>query len=269
MFLKLLKHDFMFSAKALFALGGLAFAVVIGFTLFVRKTGSVFVLYILGVAVIYLLAALGIACIVEICRFYARSFFGKMGYLTLTLPVSRGKQLVSKVVVSFAWFLLAMIAAFVTSQMASVIAFGAFVSNFSGMFNVFTLRDGVQFTTIAIFAICLLFTCITLAHSVFAGKRVHGIISGFASFLVGVGHFWILDVLSRRFRVAHSYGSPWTVQWYVYRSLVGLRYGRLPLFTSPNFNVYIDLYQIAVTIVFCTALMVLTHYLLKKRISLR
>jgi len=272
MFLKLLKYDFMFSAKTFSALGGIAFGVVIIIALTHRVSdGGGVESLLIGISSL-LAVGLGIACIAEIFRFYIRSFFTKAGYLTFTMPVGRGKQLLSKIVVSLVWFLLAFVATGVALAIFALIATGIQLSDVADIFTITLFVNIIEITQIAIFAICLLFACITLANSVLANRRVHGIISGFLGFGVTFLFSWMQGALAGRFWDIQHFtqninGHP--SSWRGYRPLVGWQYGRIPLESYRPLSVFIDIFSLGATLAVCAALVALTYYLLKKRISLR
>jgi len=272
MFLKLLKYDFMFSAKVFFALGGIALGVVILIALTTRVAeGSAVSSLLISISSL-LAVGLGIACIAEIFRFFARSFFGKAGYLTLTMPIGYGKQLMSKVIVSVVWFLLALAATGVALVLFALITTGIQVSDVAEIFTVSLFVNIVEITQIAIFAVCLLFTCITLANSVFANRRIHGIISGLLGFGITFLFAWMQGALSGRFWEVQQFTQNLIGQasvWSGYRPLLGLRYGRIVLQPNNQFSVFIDIFSLGATLAVCAALLALTYYLLKKRISLR
>jgi len=268
----MLKYDLRFSAVKFFALAAIALgaAAVMSFTAQLSETAQVgFVVLSVGALI---LTGLGIAAIVEIFRFYSHNLFGKAGYLTLTLPAGRGVQLASKIIVSVVWFIFALIVTIVALYVVVVISDGMRPSYIMDVFSATILANILNLIFIAIFAICLMFFCITLANSVFRNKRVHAVISGIVGFVIGIVHSRVQNVLSTRsWGVRHFtqnlMGEP--SSWYGSRPLVGWQYGRIPLQPGNQFSAFIDIFQIGATIAMCALLVAATCYLLNKRIALK
>ena len=112
MFTKQLKYDFMFSYKTFFTM----FAGIIALSLVVRVAdilpdmpemlSDILRMIVIGAGG----TAVAVASYIQILLFYQRSFFGPEGYLTLTLPLSRSRQLASKLITTFVWFIFMVIA---------------------------------------------------------------------------------------------------------------------------------------------------------------
>jgi len=271
MFLKVLKYDFGFSAKVFFALAFilLGVSVILRFTIpiFIEIDNAVMLSSIMSTALALLIVGVGIASITQIFQFFSKNFFGPTGYAMLTLPVARGKLLISKFIVSIAWFnfMMAAVAVSVIILWSTAVQdiHGSGIISRIGVSEILML---ININWLALFFITLLFFCITLANSVIANKKVHGVISG----VIGFGYSWLFiwstDQITSRSREMQS----WNGQWYQEMPLVGLQYGRIVLY-DPEFGwpVFIDIFQLGIAVAFSAVALIVTYYLLKKRMSLR
>lgn len=267
---KVVKRDFRFSAAAFFAMGGIALAIA-GILVLTANNIDNFRTQQLIMAVSMLsFMALGLAAIVQIFMFFRRSLFSKAGYLAFTLPVGRGVLLASKLIVSMIWFLYALAVTFVIIVIAALGADATF-SEFASFFDGWLLVQIVRLVQIAFFAICLMFACVALSNSVFAGKRVHGILSGFGGIVYGGLFFWIFNSFEGRSWAMQRFSTNLSGQpsvWYGRRPLLGLRYGRIPIRPGDPLSEFIDIFQIGLTLGMAAIIIGATYYLLKRRVAL-
>lgn len=268
--IKIIKYDFSFSGRIFVAMAAilLALAVVLRFTMSVFvETDNVFALSaFLGLTMSLLMVAVAIASITQIFQFFNRNFFGDSGYLMLTLPVHRAKLLISKVLVSLFWFnfMLATAAAamFIMWESATRGIHGVTIFSRLGVAEAETI---IGANVMAIFAICTLFFCLSLARSVFGGKRVHGVIAG----VVGGAYFfalsWLSALLERRFMITETHQWDDWGSFTAQTAQIGLRYGRIPL----SDNVYIDIFVFGLAVAMGAIALFGACYLLKRCVALR
>lgn len=274
MFLKVLKYDFSFSAVVFFTLAAilLGVSVILRFTLpiFLEVDSAVMLSGVMSFALGLLIVGVAIASITQIFQFFYKNFFGPTGYAMLTLPVTKGKLLFSKLLVSIIWFNFMM--AVVVLSMVILWSTAASDIRGSGVLSLIGPSEIVLMLTLnqlALFAVTLLFLCITLAHSIIANKKVHGVISGVLGFGYGWLYVWVTNEVTNR---GNSSLAMQTLdgRWYQEMPLMGLRYGRIAIHT-PEFGwpVYIDIFMLGLSVAFSAVAIIATYYLLKKRMSLR
>lgn len=270
MFTKQLKYDFMFSYKTFFTM----FVGIIVLSLLVR-IGDILpdmppeFIDILRIIVV---GAGGSAIIVisyvQILLFYQRSLFSAEGYLSLTLPVSRGRLLASKIITTFIWFLFMLLA-----MPIMVILLAPPTQNlWDAIISVITGEFIAGLTTMllipAITLIAILFLSITLANSVIFNKKIHGVLAGFVAVILHILFFWGLANIEGRFMELETiYGGVGTATWSIdtYVAQTGLQYGRIPIESGGFVDIFIIAYSLGVAALVIAA----TLYLLKKRIALR
>ncbi|MCL2236567.1 MAG: hypothetical protein FWB98_09050 [Defluviitaleaceae bacterium] len=270
MFTKQLKYDFMFSYKTFFTM----FAGIIALSLVVRVAdilpdmpdmlSDILRMIVIGAGG----TAVAVASYVQILMFYQRSFFGAEGYLTLTLPLSRGRQLASKLITTFVWFIFMAIA---VPIMIFILApptdnlWQAILNTIDGNFVTMLI---VNIFLPAIAMISMLFLGITLANSVIFNKKIHGVIAGLATIVLHILFFWGFSSLSNRFMETETInfgGDLWSQT--IYTPLVGLQYGRIPF--EGWGGGFVDIFAIVYSLAAAAVMVILTLYLLKKRIALR
>jgi len=274
MLFKLIKHDFRYSAKLFFALGAIAIALAFIVGSGTTVSDSLHIMLLSN----FVLFPIAVAAIIHIAQFYRKSMFGAVGHLSLTTPVSRSSLLISKVVVSFVWFLYTVLIGIAGSTIVSLLSN---LRRAMGVFWVFRsllapnmIVIGVNIITLAFAAICLLFFCITLSHSVFKGARLSGIITGIIGVIYAAIYGWVANMLSSRFTIIEDRvftnwnGSTWTGQnWHT--PLTGFRYGRMVIGeTFSGIEIYLDTWFLAFTLVAAAIAIIATHSLLKSRVSL-
>jgi len=277
MFPKVLKYDFMFSAKTFAALAAilLAIAVIMRLTMpmFTDVDDPFALARIQEMIMMVMLVGVGIASITQIFQFFNRNFFGASGYLTLTLPVGRLPLILSKVVVAIVWFNFMMLATaaamFILLDTASHNVHGATLLS---RINVSHVVMMIEVNLLAIVAMVTLFFSLTLARSVVGGKRTHGVIAG----VIGGGfmalYFWLTTLLQRRGFAEQIHEieliTGETVAMTTITRQAGLRYGRIPLCEYRDW-LYLDIFHMGMAIVMTAALVAAIYYMLKRLVALR
>ena len=107
--LKSIKHDFISTGRIM----GVIYAIMAGICLFIVTTRNVQggALSLIGVMALMILSlCLLVLTAVVVMLDFQKSLYGDRGYLTFTLPVKSSKILGSKVIVSGAWFVIALAA---------------------------------------------------------------------------------------------------------------------------------------------------------------
>ena len=277
MFIKLLKYDFSFSARIFLAMAAvlLSLAAILRLTMpmFV-EIGSAFELSMAANMVMsLLLLSVGIASITQIFQFFNRNFFGESGYLMLTVPLGRLRLLVSKVLVSMVWFNFMVVAAVASMFIMWETAHGAIHGSPFWRIRITDVLGAIEVNVLALFAISMLFFCLTLARSVFMNKRVHGVICG----IIGAAYTWLFFGINafvgstRRVVEIQEFemfdGSIHYFETSV--PLLGLRYGRIALDTEGLWPIYIDILRHGIAVGMALAALALTYYLLSRRVALR
>jgi len=276
MFPKVLKYDFLFSAKTFAALAAilLAIAVVLRLTMpmFIDVDSEFSLSIVQNMTIAVMLMGVGIASISQIFQFFNRNFFGASGYLTLTLPVGRLPLIISKVLVAMVWFNVMMLAA----AAAFFILWDTATRGIHGVSVLSRINAGqvammIEVNTLALVAIVTLFFSLTLARTVVGGRRTHGVIAGIIGGGVMALYFWLTNVLQRRSfgyvtqEVEGFGGTRFTISGNM--PLTGLRYGRIQM--GDNAWLYIDLFHIGMAIVLTAAVIAAIYFMLKRLVALR
>ena len=289
MLLKLMKHDFKYSAKTLFALSAIvvilsaifvftSYMVIFHSFVYAQQPESYYFSKFAHYFTLLLLVVVAVVTIIHIAYFYRKSMFGRFGYLALTMPVSRGSLLASKLAVSFIWFSIYAVLITLTMVVTSYIVWPDY--NFSflalrglGFGSVFaeSLITWANHAAYAFVAIALVFFCITLSHTVLANVHLRGIISG-AIGLLSAGLYIIGTIaLANRSMVElqRVFAEPRNLP------LVGLQYGRIVIDSTLiidrgmwYYYIYIDIFFLAFTLAIAAIAIAATHYLLKRRVSI-
>ena len=124
MFFKVLKHDFISTGRIM----GIIYIIVAGisaFTLgshYLKKGDDMAIGEALGVAALLLVSmCMFILTAVVVLTSFHKTLYGDQGYLTFTLPVKSWKILLSKVLVSTSWFVIALAALFGSMWVTAVV----------------------------------------------------------------------------------------------------------------------------------------------------
>lgn len=212
--LKLMKYEFIHSMRTFF----IAFVVfLVGCALlpffmdgFLTSLPIVSVVFGLGFS--FLIIGILFALFISIFVNYDRSMFKRPGYLTLTLPVSTTELILSKVLTTMIWLIIAMFVMVVGFSMMAVVVsirenaftfgnFFEFFRMFSKSFAEYLIHYPIEFlnNVIMVFAELLIlvggiFFSLTIVHTKWFRKHqlVFGIIIYFAiNFFIG----WLSGVL--------------------------------------------------------------------------
>ena len=188
--LKLLKHEFKVNRSAFLSF----YAAVLVLSLLLRLTnftnvgddtagivvGLLMIIYIFGIMGCY------IYVMVAIVRAFNKSMFKKQGYLTLTLPVSTGKLVLSKLLMAAFWIIVSTVVVFLSLVIMIPDFAGAM-----GEIGEFLVRYGFDLTLwltllLALFslfeAILLFFFCCTFVNTKYV--KGHRLIIGIGVYMV-------------------------------------------------------------------------------------
>jgi len=289
MLTKVIKHDFMFSRRTYVLMG----ATLIGAAIIARisisltnETGDALVMAIVpGLVFMIALFVAAVVCVGQTVNFYRESFFDDAGYLMLTLPVSRGKLLASKVIVSMVWFnimlgvgaLATVIAVYQPMGMTTlrdVFSFLSDIFNFAGVLITYARINGFAFAFITV-----LFFTPTLTNSTFFGWYVNRGVAFIVSLAYTISGAWLVAMLMTRHRnwvnhtglienrVYHD-GELFTSydHWGEMVSEVGIRIGRIPIMGGAY---YIDIFLWAALLGFAGLALTATYFMLRRTISLQ
>ncbi|MCL2851433.1 MAG: hypothetical protein FWE20_00135 [Defluviitaleaceae bacterium] len=274
MFIKQLKYDLLFGRNTFFTMA----AIVIGWGIIMGNLDTLLqddhffmgAMFAFGMTIS--MTVVGVLSIMQVFQLYRKSLFGDSGYLTLTLPVTRGSLLASKIAASMIWYLFMIFAGFIMVVIMVLQIEGAFIVTDSNNFFVNLLAFLLYIVFIGLFLISVLFFATTLAHSSFSNKRVHSVVSGIIGFVYIAVFFRIYNTLNQRswgetlVEGVSSGGDVWSFTRM--GPLIGIQYGRIPVGPETD-AVFIDIYAHALTLAFAAAAIIATLYLLKKRIDLR
>jgi len=278
---KMLKHDFSFSYKVFFAM--FAGVVLVFFALDMFLDVPIYaVTQFRALLMTAGITGVVIASYLQILMFFQRNFFGPEGYLMLTLPISRGKMLFSKILVSFVWFNFMMLLAPILIIIITP-PIGDFWAAVGRVLSDPTLYIVILKINLAALAlITLLFLTITFANSVVFGKKVHGVVAGVVSAGVHFFFLWLtVQILDRPYELTQVVRErPWGI-WHENVPVAGLNNGtfhfervvQIPLYPEGYLTSYqqgqIDFLFIGFAVGVCALCIAGILYLLKKRISLR
>lgn len=179
MLLKLFKHEFKVN-RTTFAILYSSLLVV---SLFLRISMSIDAqsdlanLFVGLLMTVYIFGIIGsyIYMIVAIVRSFGKSMFKKPGYLTLTLPVSTSKILISKLLMAVLWFFISTLVIIASAA----IAFSGFISDMGELFSALgTLGLSQTFWLLIIMMIAsifqtilILFFCVTFVNTKYISKH--------------------------------------------------------------------------------------------------
>ena len=176
---KLIKHDLNYSKKAFLSIAAVAivFSLVVTFSVsFGNTLISIILLSITGI----IMSVMFIISIILIYNSYKKSLFGQNGYLFLTIPVSKNKLLLSKIIGALIWLnfmsvvtiIMTVIIFYVSIHLDGNATMRLSMSNWFEVIG--QLLYMALFINVFKFAtIIVLFMTITLANASFASKRLH------------------------------------------------------------------------------------------------
>jgi len=200
MFIKQIKHDLAFSQTAFLGMGTLMIGLAIVLRIVMWASRSVMlnqnIVHVMVMLWSFIIFGVIIVSIIQIFQFYKENFFGDAGYLMLTLPVSRGSLLVSKVIVSMLWFnfmaAIGIVMVFIIANTDTFTVMGVSETTSLTLENILNfVRGAVLVNSLVLFLVSAMFFCITLAHSIIMRWRVHGVMAGVVYFLYLAVYFRI------------------------------------------------------------------------------
>lgn len=120
---KLLKHEFKQSYQefTIVFVAMILMSVIIGF---LEKLWLSFFSSLMIIALYGLLIIVGVILVINVVTSFNRKIFGREGYLTLTLPLSIDKILISKIIVNFFWIILIGLSFIISVSIVSAISYG-------------------------------------------------------------------------------------------------------------------------------------------------
>jgi len=267
MLIKQLKYDLAFSKLVFLVLGG--FLVLLAIAARVAFAVSSFdydpfvtITLILGMGI-----TIGVAA-VQMYRFFDNSLFGNFGYLTLTLPISRGRLMLSKLLTIGIWFNFIMVIYAIVMLVLSAGHPHIYSPHVSVYFVVYMHSFVVMFFITSVFLLNA-----TMSHSTFGKRHVPSIVNIGATIILVIVYIFVIGQLSRRYMETIT-----TIEYNAYISGIGhvseasftrtqavmsLHAGRLAVGNS-----HIDLYIVALSLGMGLIALLATHYLLKNRVSL-
>jgi len=279
MFTKVLKYDFLFSKTAFLVMAALMLGIAIVVKLASLVMAPQAFEWIFGIIAILTLAITVLAICAHVVQFFYKNFFSDAGYLMLTLPVSRGKLLASKMIVSFTWLLFMLVVGFFAlfifawAQDPNVT-----ISTFSAAFDLINLMIYINVILIALFIQSVLFLAVALSHSVFGRWQMPSLVSGIVVFMYVGAALISGSLLAAR-------GSEWVIRTYVtniydnYGEIIGsnswnnsefaretgLRIGRIALGDS---GAFIDIFLWGMLLGMTALVVFAVYFLLKHKASL-
>lgn len=178
---KLIKHDLNDSKRSFFAITAvtMVLSLVAGLSLtFNNEMLDRISFVVTGIT----LMAMFIIGFMLVFNGYKKSLFGQNGYLVLTLPVSKNKLLLSKIIGALIWFNFMSFVIMILSAIAAYLEGNEMDIYFDGVGNwleaTWSLLYAIFFLNVLAFvAINVLFMTITFANSTFK-KRLHWVIAG-------------------------------------------------------------------------------------------
>jgi len=210
---------------------------------------------------------------VHISQFIEKSMFGDSGYLALTLPITRGRLLISKFLTAWVWFNFTLAAMFfaltILEETQATVDASALVVLPSVSVSLIAYYLNLSF--VFFFATNVMLFGLTLHNSVFGRWKVPGFITAFLSLGIVIGYSIAAIRLLSRSRVLGEVevativnGFEATVTREELQNIMGLDVGRIPMLGS-----YLDLYVAVMGLVLGLLAFFATWYLLKKRVSLQ
>jgi len=284
MLIKTIKHDFQFSKKAFFYMAALLLGGAIVARLVAHIAMGGIINNWLGMPIMSGLLIAAIVTVIKTIEFYQKSFFDDAGYLMLTLPVTRGTLLFSKIIVSIVWFnfilLAADLALFImapAAQPATAVS-DAMVSGFVIDIEFTNGLAYLQANIAILFLFAILFWAITLNQSAFGRWRVPIIISGGLPLLYGVATLSLNGLLIGRNTewtyhetYRHIYDAHGRTGTHFYSRMepitdIGLRYGSIPIGDAGQ---YFDILRWGLIFALAAIAFGATYYLITRRVSLK
>jgi len=224
MFIKQLKYDLLFGRDTFLGMGALLIGASFIMAMVVSAQerggflGSEWILIVVGLVFAIVVSAVAVATISSLYSLFARSFFGKSGYLMLTLPVSRITQLISKLTAAIIWSNYMAVVAFIMGLVfAAILVTGTNSWHMAYEYGEFitwgvTARDVMYFlgsylvlNMFALLVISAMYFGITLSNSTIGRWRVHRFVAGVATLLYLSFAMWTVMRVVRFFSTSLSF----------------------------------------------------------------
>jgi len=281
MFIKTLKHDFRFSRMEFLLMGGglVGFAGILWLSsLFTSSASGDSVLSFTGamsVASLVVLIVVVLSAAFQIQNFFSQSFFGDAGYLMLTLPTPRGKQLLSKIIVSMVWFNFLLVAGFTALFLINHAIEGS--NPLAGFFELYVFFIWVEINIFVFAILAAMFFAITLANSIIGSYKIPGAVAGLAT--AGLSAFIIrfaimIHARQREFiqvfeehNIYDEMGNIVGTHGFGYMRVQverGMREGRIPIGETAFFDIILWGMVLGVAVLAFLAV----YYMLKRRVCL-
>lgn len=262
MLFKQLKHDLLFGRTMFVSLGIFIVCAAVTGQFFYRVIGVRYIAYaMLNICVLLTMGVVIGFVTIHLSQFIDKSMYGDSGHLTLTLPVPRGRLLVSKLIAAWLWFNFLLLAVLVGIFILRNTSHNLNMSRLLPDFSPALLTYYLNMTFAFFFLVNLLFFGRTLNNSVFAGIKIPNFFTAILCLVVAFGYFAAVIRLYLR-NVAHVMLGSWIILFE--RILFDLYSGRLPLLGS-HFYVY----TAAIGLILGLAAFAGTWYLLEKKVSLQ
>lgn len=273
MLLKQLKHDMVFGKTMFFALGlGIVAAAIGGLIAFNIMEDEHVARQVINYSAFMVMGLTFGFVAVHISQFIEKSMYSDAGYLTFTLPVTRGQLLVSKLLSAFAWLHFILVAVFI----GLVILQGTHTIEYEA--GILLPRVGVglfaMYINVSImyfFGISVMLFGLTLHNSVFGRWKIPGFFTAVLCLGTVIAYsVSAIRLLNRSRESAMIYavrmvgGEAVIYQRSTWQQTISLDVGRLAVGNS-----YIDLYIGAVGVGVGALAFIGTLYLLNKRVSLQ
>jgi len=254
MFIKQLKYDLLFGRDAFFGMGALLLGVsiIMAMVISAQEQGgamsSVGLTIVVSVIFAITVTIASVATIGQLFSLFSKSFFGKSGYLMLTLPVTRATQIISKLTAAIIWSNYMALVAFLMLVIFAIILVDENSWNMARTMNGSWslahiwefIRGYFAINTFIFMLISIVYLGITLGNSTFGRMRIHGFIAGVTSLLYFALSMWTIYRMERLFHPI----TPANMDLYGYATVV-------------------------VFIAFGVVAVVITYHLLSKRVDLQ
>lgn len=191
MLTKLLKHEFKNSYLEICIINAaiIFLSIISGLTF---NTNSMSLIVIPLMALLFLYFAAAVLLLINLIKSFNQNLFTKEGYLTLTLPVSIDKIIISKMIVNIIWWFISGIIIVSSIVITAIIITKLRLDNFAIVLDNF---DGMDFISILFFVINLTFNLLYFFVLLFFVLTLLNIgkIRKF-KLLLGVGIYYLISI---------------------------------------------------------------------------
>lgn len=269
--IKAIKHDFISTGRIM----GVIYAIMAGISAFIILTKNVKEgqLSLIGVLILFVISlCLLVLTAVVVMLDFQKTLYGDQGYLTFTLPVKSWKILASKVIVSGAWFVIALAAILGSMWVAFSSAkefftqddyamFGdlleMFVGNTKSVIGMVVTRVVIFFVEFCFFALVIFFTN-TLSNTRYFQK--HSIFFTILFFVPIFFAVYKISELANEYLVFSLFFVDGKMQFVTDNAV----FNQLSAQYSP-----INISEVFVYLIMAVVLFMVTHYLMSKKVNIR